>query len=90
MFALPIAMPRFKSIIFYQYSPKIWLFLQQDAKFSITGGSAPKPPKQLPHCEFLTTRLFCVDADDYVGESLINTIFEAGKTKRAFYVINLN
>ena len=54
------------------------------------GGSAPRPPKQLPHCEFLATRLFCVDADDYVGESLINTIFEAGKTKRAFYVINLN
>ena len=23
------------------------------------GGSAPRPPKQLPHCEFLTTRL-CV------------------------------
>ena len=54
------------------------------------GGSAPKLPKQLPHWEFLATRLFCVDADDYVGESLINTIFEAGKTKRAFYVINLN
>ena len=31
-----------------------------------------------------------VDADDYAGESLINTIFDAGKTKRAFYVINLN
>ena len=54
------------------------------------GGSARSPPKQLSHCEFLAPRLFCVDADDYVGESLINTIFDAGKTKRAFYVINLN
>ena len=53
---------------------------------------APQAPQKykLPHCEFLAARLFCVDADDYVGESLINTIFEAGKTKRAFYVINLN
>ena len=66
------------------------LFLQKDAKFSIAGDSAPRPPKQLPHCEFLATCLFCVDADDYAGESLINTIFDAGKTKRAFYVINLN
>ena len=53
-------------------------------------GPSPRPPKQLHHCEFLATRLFCVDADDYVGKSLINTIFEAGKTKRAFYVIHLN
>ena len=90
MFALPIAMPRFKSIIFYQNSPKMKLFLQKDAKFLIAGGSAPRPPKQLPHCEFLATRLFCVDADNFAGESLINTIFEVGKTKRAFYVINLN
>ena len=53
-------------------------------------GLRPRPPKQLPHCEFLATRLFCVDADGYASESLINTIFDAGKTKRAFYVINLN
>ena len=66
------------------------LFLQKDAKFSIAGGSAPRPPKQLPHCEFLATRLFCVDADGYASESLINTIFDAGKTKKAFYVIILN
>ena len=66
------------------------LFLQIDAKFLIAGDFAPRPPKQLSHCEFLATRLFCVDADDYAGESLINTIFDAGKTKRAFYVINLN
>ena len=58
--------------------------------FRSLGAPPPDPPKQLPHCEFLATRLFCVDADDYVGESLINTIFEAGKTKRAFYAINLN
>ena len=66
------------------------LFLQKNAKFWSAGGSAPRPPKQLPHCEFLATRLFCVDADAYAGGSLINTIFDAGKTKRAFYVINLN
>ena len=43
-FALPISMPRFKSIIFCQYSPKIKLFLKKNAKFSSAGGSAPKPP----------------------------------------------
>ena len=90
MFSLPIAMPRFKSIIFYQNSPNMKLFLQKDAKFSMARGSAPRPPKRLTHCEFLATRLFCVEADGYAGESLVNTIFDAGKTKRAFYVINLN
>ena len=39
-------MARFKSIIFYQYSPKIKLFLKKNAKFSYAGGSAPRPPKQ--------------------------------------------
>ena len=33
-------MPRLKSIIFYQNSPKLKLFLQKNAKFSSTGGSA--------------------------------------------------
>ena len=49
------------------------LFLQKNAKFSSAGGFAPKPPdphwpaaaggsaprlpKQPPHCEFLATRL---------------------------------
>ena len=66
------------------------LFLQKDANFLIDGGSAPRPPKQLPHCEFLATRLLCVDADGYASERLINTIFDAGKTNRAFYVIILN
>ena len=37
-------MPRFKSIIFYQYSRKIKLFLKKNAKFSSAGGSAPRPP----------------------------------------------
>ena len=41
-------MPRFKSIIFYQYSPKIKLFLKKDTKFSSAGNSAPRPPKQPP------------------------------------------
>ena len=87
MFALPIAMPRFKSIIFYQNSPKIKLFLQRDAKFSIAGVSAPGPPKQLPHCEFLAKRLFCVDADGYAGESLINTIFDQERRKERFMLL---
>ena len=46
MFALPISMQRFKSIIFCQNSPKICYFcnfLQQNAKFSSAGGSAPRP-----------------------------------------------
>ena len=41
-------MARFKSIIFYQYSPKIKLFLKKNAKFSSAGGGAPRPPKQHP------------------------------------------
>ena len=41
-------MARFKSIIFYQYSPKIKLFLKKNAKFSYAGGSAPQTPKQHP------------------------------------------
>ena len=41
---LPIPMPRFKSIIFYENSSKIKLFLQKKAKFSSAWGSAPRPP----------------------------------------------
>ena len=82
MFALPIAMSRFKTNIFYQNSPKIQLFLQTDAKFSIAGGSALRPPclRRLgalppdPQSSYLSAnfwhkRLFCVDADNYAGES---------------------
>ena len=36
-------MPRFKSIIFYQNSSKILLFLPKNAKFLSAGGSAPDP-----------------------------------------------
>ena len=44
MFPLPISMPCFKSIIFfYQYSPKIKLFLQKNTKISSAGGTAPGP-----------------------------------------------
>ena len=50
MFALPISMPRFKSIIFYQNSPKIKFFLQKSEKIVSAGGSAPVPPAPLdPH-----------------------------------------
>ena len=44
MFALSVSKARFKSIIFYQSSPKIKLFLQKNAKFSSAGGSTPNPP----------------------------------------------
>ena len=37
-------MPRFKSIIFYQNSPKIKLFLKKNAKFLSAGNFAPRPP----------------------------------------------
>ena len=71
MFALPISMPRFKSINFYQNSPKIKLFLQKNAKFFVcwglfpqtpvpaaAGGFPPPPtPKTALHSEFLATRL---------------------------------
>ena len=63
-------MPCFKSIIFYQYSPKTKLFFKKNAKFSSAGGSAPRPPiasggwglcprppKQTLNCEFLATHL---------------------------------
>ena len=33
MFALPISLPCFKVLFFYQNSPKIKLFLQKNAKF---------------------------------------------------------
>ena len=62
-------MPRFKRFIFYQYSPKIKLFLKKNAKFSSAGGSASKPPKQPPpNGEFLATRLphFC-NVYNYMG-----------------------
>ena len=42
--ALPISRPRFKSIICYQNSPKIKLFLQKHAKFLSAGGTASRPP----------------------------------------------
>ena len=46
-----------------------------------------EPPKQLPHCEFLATRLFCADADGYASESLINTIFDAERRKERLMLI---
>ena len=41
MFALPISMPRFKVLFFYQNSSKIKLILQKNAKFLSAWGSAP-------------------------------------------------
>ena len=48
MFALPISIPHFKSIILHQNIPKFKLFLQKNAKFLSAGRSAPRPPKQPP------------------------------------------
>ena len=47
---------RILKALFYQTSSKIKLFLQKIAKFLSAGGSAPRPIKQLLHCEFLATR----------------------------------
>ena len=60
MFALPISMPCFISIVFYQNSPKIELFLQKTAKFLSAGFSTSKPLclQQLgthPHPQWPTT-----------------------------------
>ena len=71
MFALPISMPRFKNINFYQNIPKVKLFLQKNAKFFLVLVASPPDPrasngswgfrtqafKTSPHCEFLATRL---------------------------------
>ena len=43
MFVPPISMPRFKSIIFSQNSPKHKLFLQKNAKFASAGAPLPDP-----------------------------------------------
>ena len=74
MFALPISMPRFKSITFCQNSPKSKLILQKNAKFKELGakprdsrasdgcGFFPRPPASGGwelHCKFLATRLVC-------------------------------
>ena len=47
-FALPISMPRFKSIIFYQYSPKIKLFLKKKCKIFKRWGLRPQTPRHSP------------------------------------------
>ena len=58
MFALPNSMPRFKSIIFYQYSHKIKFFLKKNANFQALGAPPPDPQAPpLPNCEFVATRL---------------------------------
>ena len=69
--ALPISMPRLKSIIFYLNSTKIKLFFQKNAKFRgwglrlqtpmpwETGGFVPNPPH--PHCEFPATHLAAIN-----------------------------
>ena len=46
-------MPRFKSIIFYQYSPKIKLFLKKKQNFQALGAPPPDPQNSPRNCEFL-------------------------------------
>ena len=41
-------MPRFTSIIFYQNSPKIKLFLKKMQNFQALGSPPPDPPKTTP------------------------------------------
>ena len=43
MFTLPFFMPRFKSVIFYQRSSKIKLFLQKNLNFRALGASPQTP-----------------------------------------------
>ena len=74
-------------MFFNQNYPKMKLVLQKNAKFSSAGGSAPRPPKQLPHCEFLATRLLCVDADGYASESLINRFLTQERRKERFMLL---
>ena len=70
MFPLPISMPHFKSMNFYQNISKIKLFLQKTANFFCAGGSTPdrrassdswgfhpQSPKAFPHCKFLAMHL---------------------------------
>ena len=47
MFALPIFMPRYENINFYQYIPKIKLFLQKNAKCFVCWGLFPQAPVPL-------------------------------------------
>ena len=46
-------MARFKSIIFYQYSPKIKLFLKKMQNFQALGAWPPDPQNSPRNCEFL-------------------------------------
>ena len=48
MFALPIFMPRLTSIIFYQNSPKIKLFLPKKGIILERWGLHPQAPKTAP------------------------------------------
>ena len=60
MFALPISMPHFKSIIFYQNNPKIKFFLKKNAKFQALGAPPPDPqapPPQLRICGYAPATL---------------------------------
>ena len=46
-------MARFKSIIFYQYSPKIKLCLKKIQNFQALGAPPPDPQNSTRNCEFL-------------------------------------
>ena len=84
--ALLISMPRFKSIIFYKTALKLSYFCKKMQNFRAVGVPAPhpcasggwglrahtpRPPKQPPHCEFLTTCLVpgtpCSDGKTFCG-----------------------
>ena len=51
-FALPISMPRFKSIIFLSNSPEIKLFLQIKENFQVLGTPPPDPQTHPPIANF--------------------------------------
>ena len=67
--ALPISMPRFKSIIFIKIAPKLGYICKKMQNFRALGAPPPDPRasggwelcphalKTTPHCEFLAMRL---------------------------------
>ena len=80
MFARPIFMPRFNSIIFNQNSLKIKFFLQKNAKFLSTGRSAPRPPKQPPIADFWLP----AHVIELLSRSKYNTAYDISKLRCAY------
>ena len=70
MFALPTAMPRFKSIIFYQIALKFTYFCKKMQNFRSLGAPPPDPQSSSLTANFwqrlISGKCVDVDADCYV------------------------